>query len=86
MNSAISILWPLLLACTGASADEGRGGNGHPPPPREAIDACSDKDSGDDCSFSGRDDETVSGSCFTPADDKPLACRPDSPPPRRQEN
>ncbi len=53
-------------------------GDGPPRPPREAVEACSGKSSGDSCTFSGRAGETLSGTCFTPAQDKPLACRPEN--------
>lgn len=61
------------------------GGDGeHPPrPPREALEACEEMEAGDACAFQGRNDETVEGTCFTPGDDKPLACRPSDPPPRK---
>ena len=56
-----------------------------PRPPREAVEACEDLEAGEECAFEGRDQETVTGTCFTPDQDKPLACRPDDapePPPR----
>ncbi|KIG19296.1 hypothetical protein DB30_03852 [Enhygromyxa salina] len=70
-----SFLFALL-----ASPPGGSGGDHPPRPPREAVEACVDKASGDACSFEGREGETVDGSCFTPEDDKPLACRPEQPP------
>lgn len=51
-------------------------------PPREAVEACETASEGDACSFSGREGENVSGSCAAPPE-RPLACRPDHPPPRR---
>ncbi|MCH9687827.1 MAG: hypothetical protein K0V04_40730 [Deltaproteobacteria bacterium] len=89
MNVAVSLLWPVVLAfALNPPPGGGQGGesNGHrpPPPPREAIDACTDKQTDDDCSFAGREGESISGSCWAPDTEKPLACRPASPPPRDQ--
>ena len=60
-------------------SDMGPGGGQHPHgPPPQAIDACKDKSSGASCSFVGRENQTVSGSCFAPpGENHPLACRPD---------
>jgi hypothetical protein len=74
MTIAALILKPLLLVLL---ANPPGGGEGPPCPPREAVEACADKSSDDECSFEGREGETVSGSCFSPDADKPLACRPD---------
>lgn len=59
----------------------GHGGRHHPPP--QAIDACKDKAAGDACSFEGRRGQ-MEGTCFTHKEDKPLACRPNRPPPQGQ--
>lgn len=45
-------------------------------PPKEAIEACSSKASNDTCQFNGKNNEAVSGTCFSPSADKPLACKP----------
>ncbi|PRQ03674.1 hypothetical protein ENSA5_13670 [Enhygromyxa salina] len=77
------ILKPLMLMLAlGSGALEDPNGDGPPRPPPEAVEACADKASGDACSFAGREGDTVDGSCFAPDADKPLACRPDHPPPR----
>ncbi|MEM6295405.1 MAG: hypothetical protein AAGA54_29295 [Myxococcota bacterium] len=47
-----------------------------PRPPKAAVDACIGKQRDAACSFEGRQGETVQGTCFSPADDAPLACRP----------
>lgn len=82
---------PLLLfagpvvgspASSSASALQERGGR-PPPPPDEAFEACEGQSVGDSCSFSGRDDETVSGTCREDRRDPDrLLCVPnDAPPP-----
>ncbi|PRQ09667.1 hypothetical protein [Enhygromyxa salina] len=81
MTLATLILESFLLTLL-ANAPGGSDGDHPPRPPREAVEACADRASGDACSFEGREGETVNGSCFTPDADKPLACRPDHPPPR----
>ena len=54
---------------------QGQGGQRHGPPPA-AIDACKSKNSGAECSFIGRNNETRNGTCFSPSPEHPLACRP----------
>jgi len=49
---------------------------GHRGPPEAALEACESSVQGDPCSFEGRGDEMVEGTCEAP-DDKPLACRPE---------
>ena len=51
----------------------------HRRPPPAAFEACATAIQGDRCSFAGRNEERVEGSCEAPAD-KPLACRPDRAP------
>lgn len=50
------------------------------PPPREAISACESKTQNTVCTFSGRDGQSVSGTCSSPETDRPLACTPTTPP------
>jgi hypothetical protein len=50
--------------------------NGRRGPPQVAIDACSSAAEGDSCSFTGRDDEQLSGTCFAPPE-RGLACKPE---------
>lgn len=45
-------------------------------PPKRALLACEDKESGTSCSFNSEKRGEVTGTCFSPSDDKPLACRP----------
>lgn len=52
------------------------GGEHHRGPPPAAIAACKGLASGAGCSFVGRENKNRSGTCFSPATDKPLACRP----------
>jgi hypothetical protein len=64
-----------------AFAQEGPPGGRGPPrrPPPEALAACEGKSAGASCSFS-HESHSVSGTCFAP-EGKPLACKPDRPPP-----
>jgi hypothetical protein len=77
-----------LLLCVPpiGMANPGGGGDRPPGPPPESIDACADLVEDDICSFEGRDQEVVTGTCMAgPREDLPLACRPDDrrgPPPR----
>lgn len=64
----------------GQQDDHRRGRRG---PPSEALDACKGKASGDACSFESPRHGTVSGTCFAPKEDLPLACRPANRPGRR---
>jgi hypothetical protein len=60
-----------------------RGEHRHRPPPPEAIAACQGMVSGSPCSFTGRENRALSGTCFAPpqaaGDNHPLACRPSRP-------
>ncbi len=61
----------------------GQGPGGHRGPPPEALAACEGKTAGTRCSFNHAD-RAVEGSCFTPGNDLPLACRPEGPPADRE--
>ncbi|UPW19952.1 hypothetical protein M0C34_06735 [Agarivorans sp. TSD2052] len=54
-------------------------------PPQEALDACEGMSEGDSCSFSGREDEAMSGICGAPPheEDAVLACMPEGGPERQ---
>ena len=45
-------------------------------PPQVAIDACSERSEGDACSFTGRGDRNLEGTCFAPPQGDQIACRP----------
>lgn len=81
MTAAFHLLARPILFALSLAHPPGPGEAPPPPPPPEAIEACEGADSGDACSFSGREGEEVSGTCFAPEDDLPLACKPDHPPP-----
>lgn len=51
-------------------------------PPEAALEACASSVQNDPCSFEGRHDEIVEGTCEAP-DDKPLACRPEHGKPKK---
>lgn len=57
-----------------------RGEHHHRPPPPEAIAACQGKANGEACSFTGRENRALAGTCFVPpqgnGENHPLACRP----------
>lgn len=69
----------LLVFSVGSFADEGQGDRPRPghKPPQEAIDACSGKNDGDACSFTGRRDNNVEGFCRRgPSQEHELVCVP----------
>jgi len=80
MNTRKLIIASTLLTtlfAQSAFAERGDGQRqGHRGPPPEAIEACSSQSEGASCSFSGRDNEQLSGICFAPEEGK-LACKPD---------
>jgi hypothetical protein len=89
---AIYAILILLLAslATTACAQPGGGpgggqGQGRRGPPPEALDACQGKQADDQCSFTGRNDETITGVCFAPQGVDELACAPEGGPPGRGE-
>ena len=84
MKTRIACLTLILLTATSATADDSENANQERQqrrPPPAAIEACAAAVQGDRCTFAGRNNEQVEGSCFAPAD-KPLACRPDNAPRR----
>ncbi|MAZ49071.1 MAG: hypothetical protein CME65_10940 [Halobacteriovoraceae bacterium] len=76
--SRLFVLLAMFSVSVMAQSDQkgpSRGENGHPRPPKEALEACKSLKSGDSCKFTTqRGDE--SGTCFTPSSDKRLACKP----------
>jgi hypothetical protein len=68
------------LSVYAANEGEHRSGDKPRQPPQAALDACKNSIESATCQFSGRDNETVSGTCKAPrgAEDKStLVCRPD---------
>jgi len=45
-------------------------------PPRQALDACASSSEGTACSFTGKNGDTINGSCVTPPNSSQLACAP----------
>ena len=84
-NAMIAVLVLLLAGpASAASARPGPGGGeGRRGPPPEAIKACEGKQSNDQCSFTGRGDETLTGICSAPPGVDELACAPEGGPPER---
>lgn len=70
----------LLVFSAATLADEGQGKQGPRPghkPPQVAIDACSGKNDGDACNFTGRNNDNIEGSCRRgPRQEHELACVP----------
>jgi hypothetical protein len=56
----------------GGQGNSGSGERHHGPPP-EAVAACQDKTSGAACSFTGRQNEKLNGTCFSPPAREPGA-------------
>jgi len=91
MNFTRVTISTLVLACfistafaqatktNGSPQDPPRGERRGPPP--EALAACKGASAGKACSFKGREDRTVKGTCFAP-EGRPLACRPAGMPPK----
>jgi len=86
VNSKIKIFTALIIASMlfkiPAYARPEDGGRPHGPPP-EAIEACADLAEGDTCSFTGRRNDEVKGTCMAPPQggDEELACAPEGGPP-----
>jgi hypothetical protein len=73
------------VSATAALADGGppQGPGGHRGPPPEAVEACQSLSKGDACTVTLHS-QSLSGKCDGP-EGKPLACRPNDPPPPPQE-
>jgi len=70
---SVAVIFYVLMMTTSVSC-AAPGSRGGPPP--EAIEACAELSIGDSCSFTGRRDDTVEGSCGTPRNEETLACQP----------
>ena len=55
-------------------------GRHHHGPPPEALAACKNATSGQQCSFTSPHGDQISGTCTAREEGKPLACRPSHPP------
>lgn len=64
-----------LTALPALAQDHPRGGPGHGPPP-EALAACRGRSRGASCTVTPPNGRAMSGTCDSPSDDLPLACRP----------
>jgi hypothetical protein len=71
------LIW-VGLSGVASAQDSGQRGERRGPPP-EAVEACDGKVGGEACTFTGRRGEAVEGQCFTPDEERPLACRPERP-------
>lgn len=85
MSSRISRLLAAMTCAASLSvyaADEPtqpHGGDRPHQPPKAALDACKNSTESATCQFTGRDNETVSGTCAVPhssEDKSTLVCRP----------
>ncbi|MBC7619095.1 MAG: hypothetical protein H7293_08930 [Candidatus Saccharibacteria bacterium] len=70
----LSVLTCALTAAVGIGAQPVEVRGPHRKPPQEALDACKNASSGQDCSFTSPHG-AVKGSCWAP-EGKPLACKP----------
>lgn len=74
---AAVIFYVLTMSTSLSCAEPGpRGG-----PPPEAIEACADLSERDVCSFTGRRNDTIEGTCIIPRNKEVLACAPEGSPP-----
>jgi 4-amino-4-deoxy-L-arabinose transferase-like glycosyltransferase len=68
---------PSPALAPGASVDSAQGGQGlRQGPPQEALDACANSTQGTSCSFTGKNGNTINGSCVTPPNSNELVCAP----------
>ena len=76
-------LLTLSMASASVSCAAGPGDRGRPQgPPPEAIQACADLAEGDPCSFTGRRNDEITGTCIAlPNGGEGLACAPEGGPP-----
>ena len=82
-KTMIALVTVLLVGLTTSAYARPGGGEGRRGPPPEAIEACQGKSANAPCSFTGRYDDTLEGTCFAPPDADELACAPEGGPPER---
>ena len=82
-NTKIFTVWfavATMVLATESGARPDRGGPHGPPP--EAIESSANLTEGDACSFTGRRNDTVEGTCIVlTSGDEELACAPEGGPP-----
>jgi hypothetical protein len=71
----LAVLMALQLSSVAGAEGDGERRKGRRGPPPEAVDACTDSQEGAGCSFIGRRDETVGGTCEFMRDD--FVCVPE---------
>ena len=83
MSKSLSRLLAAMTCAASLSvyaADQEATENKHHKPPQAALDACKDQAEKSTCQFTGRNNETVTGTCKTPRNndsDASLVCRPE---------
>lgn len=65
-----------LFAQSQAQNGQGDESKGKRRPPREAVESCQNKSDGEACVFKGREERQLSGTCYRPDKNLPLACKP----------
>lgn len=80
LTTTLFLLLYTAAPTSSARPDPGGGMRPHMPPP-EAVDACEGKQADAECSFTGRRNDIVVGTCITPPGLDELACAPEGGPP-----
>lgn len=76
-RTTMTLLLATIFTAPVLAKPSGEGeGKGHRRPPKKALEACVGKASGTTCQFAGRQGEQVTGTCWAPKADLPLACKP----------
>ena len=79
-----ALFFASMVFASQSCAAPGDRGRRHGPPP-EAIEACADLSEGDACSFTGRRDDDVKGTCIVlPRGNEGLVCAPEDGPPHER--
>lgn len=80
LPAALFLLLCSSVPLSSAQPDERRGRR-PPQPPQEAIDACEGQQENAACSFTGRRNDLVEGTCISPPRLESLVCAPEGGPP-----
>ena len=76
MKTYPMLLGVALLSMASAVYAQSQPQQEHRRPPREAVEACNKKSEGDECSFTGRRQDKISGQCRMGPRGEKMACVP----------
>ncbi len=75
-NLIMFLMFIAIVTSSALHAQQRKEQSGKRTPPKVAVEACANSSAGQQCSFEGKRG-SESGTCFSPSEERPLACKPD---------